>query len=87
MMKARLTYFVVLPFVVRENAIVPGEAREAPTAVAAIRMARRVAAKGVGALAFSRTGTPATGDWDDAVVLEKAGVVPASQMQAAQDAA
>ncbi len=38
--------------------------------------ARRLKATRDGVLAFSRTGDPASGDWDDAVVIWSDGVLP-----------
>lgn len=72
------TYFVTLPFV--RNAageLVAGQPLKQPTAGAAESEARRMAkTTSAGALAFSRTGDPATGQYEDAVVLRAFGEVP-----------
>jgi len=75
-----MTYFVVQPFTrsgrgrwLREDA------REAPNADAARKSARRLSAKG-GAIAFSRSGDPDTGDFADAIILDVFGEVPAEAL-------
>ena len=73
---AGVTYYVALPFVVGEDGeIVPGEAVERQTASSAIVAARHLADVSIGAIAFSRTGDPATGDFTDAVVIASFGTV------------
>jgi hypothetical protein len=74
---AGITYFVALPFDVADSTVVVGEPIECPNPAAAIERARglwRVLGH-TGAVAFSRTGDPATGDFRDATVLRKFGVV------------
>jgi hypothetical protein len=71
-----LTYFVVLPFIRTEDGLVAEDAAEAPSRAAAISRARLVATKKAGAVAFARTGDPATGEFTDAEVLAKFGDVP-----------
>ena len=72
-----VTYYVVVPFTTDESGdLVPHEPMEAQSAEAAKRRAAAVAASHSGAIAFSRTGEPATGDFEDAVVLARYGVVP-----------
>jgi hypothetical protein len=51
------------------NASIPSPLRCAPRRY-------RAGKANVGAVAFSRTGDPATGDFSDATVLRKFGVVP-----------
>jgi hypothetical protein len=77
-----LTYHVVLPFRLdAEGELVAGEAAEAPNAASAVSRAERLALSerdGVcGAVAFSRSGDPATGEFADAIVLKRFGAVPA----------
>lgn len=73
---SKFTYFVVQPFFIgMRSKLVPGDALEARNMVEARRICENLAAKG-GALAFSRTGDPDTGDFDDAVVLFVYGQVP-----------
>jgi hypothetical protein len=78
---ADVTYHVVLPFRLdAEGELVPCEAAEAPNAASAVSRAERIAQAqhdGVcGAVAFSRSGDPATGEFSDAVVLKRFGAVP-----------
>jgi hypothetical protein len=74
---ANMTYFVAMPFDRNEEGdLVAGEAQERQSAGAAESAARRMAETAAGALAFSRTGDPATGEFEDAVVLRQFGDVP-----------
>ena len=59
-----------------EDGIAPGEALEFFTPNAAAMRAEALSRKDVGAVAFSRTGDPATGDFSDAKVIRKFGDVP-----------
>ena len=60
----------------------PCEAVDASTSTAAIAAARRLSASHGGALAFSRTGDPATGEFADGVELARFGTVPADLQDA-----
>ena len=72
-----VTYFVALPFVRNaEGELVPGEAQDRQSASASESLARRMAETAAGAVAFSRTGEPATSDFEDAVVIRAFGEVP-----------
>ena len=72
-----LTYFVVLPFFRdADGELLIDEAIEVPNAGAALRQAERVARAKGGAVAFSRTGDPSIGEYEDAVVLAGFGEVP-----------
>jgi hypothetical protein len=75
---AGITYFVALPFDVADGSIVVGEPVECPSAGATIGRAEGLykILGHTGAVAFSRTGDPATGDFSDAKVLKKFGDVP-----------
>jgi hypothetical protein len=66
-----VTYFVVQPFGIDEEGQIyaRSEAMEAQSAASARRTARMLSEKDAGAIAFSRTGNPATGEFDDAIVL------------------
>lgn len=78
MQMAAVTYHVVLAFMRSEDGdIVATEPREARSADQAIRMAKSLAATEphCGALAFSRTGDPTLGDFEDAVILKTIGEV------------
>ena len=71
-----ITYYVVVPFD-RDEAgdLKPGEAAEAPSAFAAQRRAHALATQHAGAVAFSRTGDPSKGEFEDAVILAQFGDV------------
>jgi hypothetical protein len=75
---ADVTYYVALPFPDSEDGPVAGEAVECTSANAAITRAEILSHReGVlGAVAFSRTGDPSTGEFADAKVLETLGTVP-----------
>jgi hypothetical protein len=77
-----MTYYVALAFKKDEDEdeggdIVACDPREAHSSEQAIRMAGTLAvAEGhCGAIAFSRTGDPALGDFEDAVILKTVGEV------------
>jgi hypothetical protein len=76
---AGITYFVALPFDVADGSvIIVGEPLECPSPAAAIERAQGLwkVLGHTGAVAFSRTGDPATGDFSDATLLRKFGNVP-----------
>jgi hypothetical protein len=74
----QVTYFVALPFVASDDGVAPGEAAECfnPTAVVMRAEALSRRPGNVGAVAFSRTGDPATGDFGDAKIIKSFGSVP-----------
>jgi len=76
---ATMTYYVALAFTRSEDGgdIVPCEPKEARSSDQAIRMAGKMAAMdgSCGAIAFSRTGDPTLGDFEDAVILKTVGEV------------
>ena len=74
---ADVTYYVALPFGIGDNGPEPREASECTSASAAIRSAERMArTEGhIGALVFSRTGDPGSGECE-AVLLKLFGDVP-----------
>lgn len=80
MAEARKTVYVIQPFAMEKKRGGPrmtaGRPIEAQTADAARRRAQRLAEAGGAAIAFSRTGDPVAGDWDDAVILATCGTVP-----------
>jgi hypothetical protein len=73
-----VTYYVALPFVAADDGIAAGEPAECFNPNAAVMRAEALSRKDghVGAIAFSRTGDPATGDFSDAKVIRKFGDVP-----------
>jgi len=78
-----VTYFVVQPFVrSRKGGLVAGDAFEVPSQRQAETTAFRLAGTKAAAVAFSRTGDPATGEWDDAVLIASFGEVPDEAMEA-----
>ena len=76
---ANITYYAAVPFVQNEEGeLFASEAKEAPNEHLAKRHASSMAAGSyVGAVAFSRTGDPATGDFEPAVILARYGNIPA----------
>jgi hypothetical protein len=71
-----VTFHVVIAFDRdAEGDLRPGEAHEAMSPIVAERRARALALEHAGTLAFSRTGDPATGDFQDAVILARFGEV------------
>src|SRR5438067_9831051 len=75
---SEVTYYVALPFVPSDDGVAAGEATECFSANAAVMRAEALSRKPgiVGAVAFSRSGDPATGDFGDATVIRKFGDVP-----------
>ncbi len=75
---SEVTYYVALPFVVADDGVAPGEPTECFNPVAVVMRAEALSRKPghVGAVAFSRTGDPATGEFGDAKVIKKFGDVP-----------
>jgi hypothetical protein len=77
---ATVTYHVALAFMRSGEdggEIVAGDPKEARSSEQAIRMADSLAKREehFGAIAFSRTGDPALGDFEEAVVLKTVGEV------------
>jgi hypothetical protein len=75
---SEITYYVALPFVAADDAVAAVGPTECINPVAGAMRAETLSRKEghVGALAFSRTGDPATGDFGDAKVIRKFGDVP-----------
>ena len=75
---AEVTYFVALPFVAADDGIAAGEPTECFNPTAVVMRAEALSRKPghIGAVAFSRTGDPATGDFGDAKIIKKFGEVP-----------
>ena len=73
-----VTYYVALPFVVADDGVAAGEAVECLSANAAVVRAEALSRKPgcAGAIAFCRTGDPATGEFSDAKLIRKFGDVP-----------
>lgn len=72
-----VTYYVVQPFELSpKGRYKVGRPVEAQSSDHALRRAERLAAEQGGAIAFSRSGDPEIGDFEDAVLLGKFGEVP-----------
>ncbi|SED40034.1 hypothetical protein SAMN05444161_3124 [Rhizobiales bacterium GAS191] len=72
-----MTYYVVLPFVrSEEGELVAEEGMEAPNSRAAMNRAAALAKSKAGAIAFSRSGDPSLGEFEDAVILGSYGDTP-----------
>jgi hypothetical protein len=68
-----ITYYVSMGFRREDGELVALEPAEARSSAAAVSRARSLAAKEVGAIAFSRTGDLDLGEFQDAVVLVQGG--------------
>ncbi|QOG19139.1 MULTISPECIES: hypothetical protein [unclassified Bradyrhizobium] len=75
---SEVTYYVVLPFVITDDGIAPGEAVQCFNPNSAVVRAEAFSHKPgyVGAVAFSRTGDPARGHFRDAKIIRSFGSVP-----------
>lgn len=74
---ANITCYVTMAFARDEQGELVADAPiEVPSASMAISRAKSLASTNAGAIAFSRTGDPAVGEFADAVVLFKAGDAP-----------
>ncbi|HEV2504429.1 MAG TPA: hypothetical protein VGV39_15225 [Mesorhizobium sp.] len=72
-----LTYFVVQAYTTtRMGAIVTEAPIQAESGEHACALARRIAGDYRAAIAFSRRGDPATGEWEDAKILGAWGELP-----------
>ena len=72
-----VTYYVALPFIRTDyGTLAPGGAQECQTRGGAMLRAEAMARISPGAVAFSRTGDRATGEFEDAVVIRQFGEVP-----------
>lgn len=75
---AHLTYFVVQAYkAVKKGKIAADEAIPARDQDHAMRMFERFKSTRAGVVAFSRTGDPSTGDFEDAVIIARHGILPA----------
>jgi hypothetical protein len=73
-----VTYYVALPFIAADDGVAAGEPTECFNPNAVVMRAEALSRKEghVGAVAFSRTGDPATGEFSDARVIKTFGEVP-----------
>jgi len=82
---SRKTIFVVQPFEMASGVVLPGQAYEVPTSNMALKKAEALNERVVGGIAFSRTGDPASGEFDDAVILGMFGSIPDEALDAIRD--
>jgi hypothetical protein len=69
---AEVTYYVALPFIASDDGVAAGEPSEINPNAAVMRAEALSRKEGkVGAVAFSRTGDPATSEFSDARVIRK----------------
>jgi hypothetical protein len=75
---AEVTFYVALPFVASDNGVAAGTPYECFNSTAVVRRAKALSrrAGNVGAVAFSRTLNPKTGDCSDPTVIKRFGDVP-----------
>jgi hypothetical protein len=73
---SEVTYYVALPFVFSDDGLAAGKAAECLSANAAVMRAEAGKPGHAGAIAFSRTGDPSSGDFSDARLIRKFGEVP-----------
>jgi hypothetical protein len=75
---SEITHYVALPFVAADDGIAAGDAVECFNPNSAVMRAEALSRKPghVGAVAFSRTGDPATGNFGDAKLIRKFDDVP-----------
>jgi hypothetical protein len=73
-----MIYYVALPFTRIEGGLAAGQAIECPSGPAAVRRAHAMSCdtSNAGAVAFSRSGDPNLGEFEDAVILKAFGEVP-----------
>jgi len=72
-----VTYYVVQAFKEGKNQmLVADDPLEARSERHALSMADRLAGLRAGVIAFSRSGDPTTGDYEDAVILAQIGRIP-----------
>lgn len=72
-----ITYYVALPFMLSEEGdLVAGEAKDFQSSSSASRAAQVMTNTCAGAIVFSRTGDPALGEFEPAVILARYGTTP-----------
>ena len=82
-----VTYFVVQPFQTgKRGALLADPAVQATSEEHASRMAERMSRHKAGVVAFSRTGDPVTGEYEDAQIIAVYGSVPSEVSETMQAA-
>lgn len=83
---AEVTYFVALPFRQTDDGdLMAGDAVECPNAGRAVKEAQRMSRTNTGAVAFSRSGDPASGEFADAKIIKQFGELPLDMFAVADD--
>jgi hypothetical protein len=73
---SNVTYYVAMGFELVDGDLIAMDPAECQSSAQAISRARSLANTKAGAVAFSRTGDPMLGDFEDAKVLWQGGEVP-----------
>lgn len=84
-----LTYFVVQTYRGVSGArgkVTADQPHQARDQEHAMRLFERYKPIRAGVVAFHRTGDPATGDWEEAVIIAQHGVVPSEDVEGMEDA-
>lgn len=72
-----LTYFVVQTYKAVRGGITAEDPKEARDHLHALQIFERYKLIRAGAVAFRRTGSPDTGQWEDAIIIARHGRLPA----------
>ncbi|PVE25415.1 hypothetical protein DC522_05840 [Microvirga sp. KLBC 81] len=75
----KVTYYVVQTFSWLNDEIVADEPKAVQSATSAKLAIERLPENKVGGLAFSRTGDPLSGEFDDAVIIAQKGTIPTAE--------
>jgi hypothetical protein len=79
-----ITYFVIQSFQKgKKGMLIPDQPRQARDRNHCELVAERLALTSDSVVAFSRTGDPVSGDWDDAVIIARHGEVPSELFELA----
>lgn len=87
MVRVMVTYFVVQPFQLgKRGALLADIPMQATSKEHAARMAERMSRSKAGVVAFSRSGDPMTGEYEDAQLIAVYGSVPSEVQETVQAA-
>ncbi|TXN24001.1 hypothetical protein [Methylobacterium sp. WL9] len=75
----RKTYFVIQSFSRERGGLRMDSPVQAQSEASALRQAERLSERKPGVIAFSRTGNPTTGEFDEPVVIASYGRVPGNE--------
>lgn len=79
-----ITYFVVQSFQRgKKGALIPDEPKQARDQNHCVILAERLSKVSASVVAFSRSGDPDSGDWEDAVLIAQYGDVPGELLELA----